>query len=172
MSSIKKQFDGWVERAIEMTPKRLAKGMRNLVFVVDDRPTREIIKESKLRRGYSLFGYYQGFEKTCWRKIFGTPDKIYVYRRPILEQYKTERARLSQVMKTVWHEISHHFGSDEAGALLAERRMFEKFVAQSQKARSCKREVKKIVRVKKGRRGYKRKSKITFRLDEKAIFRS
>lgn len=169
MESIKKQFDGWVAQAIEMTPKRLAKGMRNLVFVVDDRPTREIIKESGLRRGYGLFGYYQGFEKTCWRKIFGTPDKIYVFRKPILEHYKTQRARKSQVMKTVWHEISHHFGSDEAGAERAERRMFEKYVEKNQKARNCKREVKKIVRVKKGRRGYKRKNKITFRLDEKAI---
>jgi len=46
MSVSRKQFDLWAEEAIEMVPKRLAKGMRDLVFVVDDRPTRKIIKES------------------------------------------------------------------------------------------------------------------------------
>jgi predicted Zn-dependent protease with MMP-like domain len=170
MKILKKQFDSWVAEAIEMTPKRLAKGMRDLVFVVDDCPTREVIRESKLRRGYSLFGYYQGFEKTDSKSLSGSPDKIYVYRKHILDQYKTQKTIRRQVMKTVWHEISHHFGSDEDGALRAEKMMFEKYVKKNQKSRHLKREVKKMSRVKKGRRGYKRKNKITFRINEEAIF--
>lgn len=170
MSVKRKQFDQWVEEAIEMVPKRLTRGMRDLVFVVDDRPTREIVKESKLRRGYGLLGYYQGFEKTESKKPSNSPDKIYVFRKPILEQYKRLSVVRRQVMKTIWHEISHHFGSDENGAERAEKMMFEKYVKKNQKSRRLKREVKKKSKVKKGRRGYKRKTKITFRIDEKAIF--
>jgi len=169
MSVSRKQFDLWAEEAIEMVPKRLAKGMRDLVFVVDDRPTRKIIKESELRRGYGLFGYYQGYEKTDSKGLSNSPDKIYIYRKPILEQYKTIRAIKSQLYKTIWHEVSHHFGSDEDGAARAEKRMFEKYVENKRKRKNCKREVKKNPRVKKGRRGYKIKTKITFRINKNAV---
>ena len=166
MKITRKQFDQWVAEAIEMVPKKLTENLGRLVFVVDDRPTLAIVRESQLRRGYALFGYYQGYEQTGQKKRAAEPDKIYIFRRAISDQYKSLRAIKGQVMKTVWHEISHHFGSDEDGALNAEKRMFETYSQQSLVYRTKKREMRKLTRVKKIRQGYKRRAKVTFRVEK------
>lgn len=162
----KKQIDKWVVEAIELVPKRFLEKMHNLVFVVDDRPTRLQIKECELRRGYALFGLYQGYEQTSKRTRAVTPDKISIFRKAIVEQYKNLKKIKEQVYKTVWHEIAHHFGSDEDGAIKAEHRMFKRYVKKQQKKSIQKRAVKKATKVKAGRRGYKRKTKVTFRVKE------
>lgn len=159
----RKQIDRWMVEAIEMVPKRLLKRMHNLVFVVDDRPTRSQVKECKLRRGYALFGLYQGAEQTS-RQHAMTPDKVSIFRKSILEGAKTSRTVKKRVYTTVWHEISHHFGASEAVAEKAEKRMFEKYCRTRQYASVLKKEVKKISNVKKGRRGYKRKTKVSYKV--------
>lgn len=167
MKITRRQFDQWVGEAIEMVPKKLTDRFGRLVFVVDDRPTLAIVKESRLRRGYALFGYYQGYEQTGRKCRAAAPDKIYIFRRAICDQYKTLRVIKSQAMKTVWHEISHHFGSDEAGAVRAEKRMFDSYAQKAKNYRTQKREMKKPTRVTRGRQGYKRKTKVTFRVEKK-----
>lgn len=164
MKISKKQFDQWVVESIQMVPKRFLKRMHNLVFVVDDRPTRLQLKECELRRGYALFGLYQGYEQTSKYSQMVTPDKISIFRRAVMGQYRTIRKIKEQVYKTVWHEIAHHFGSDEDGAIRAEERMFEQYVRANKKRRTQKREVKSNATITKGRRGYKRRSKVTFRV--------
>lgn len=165
MKITRRQFDEWVEEAVALVPKKLIKSLKRLVFVVDDRPTRKLARESKLRRGYALFGCYQGYEQTK-KSLASRPDQVSIFRRAFLEQYRTRRTIKRQVMKTVWHEISHHFGSDEAGAMRAERRMFERYTKKLGQSGMLmyKREIKKNSALKYGRRGYKRKTKITFRV--------
>jgi len=159
----KKQIDTWVVEAIEMVPKKLLKKMHNLVFVVDDCPTREQIKECQLRRGYTLFGLYQGYEQTTKRYMYN-PDRVSIFRKSITSSAKTARTLKKRVYSTVWHEVSHHFGANEDQAERAERRMFERYTRLNRKARIQKKEVKKTLRVKKGRRGYKRKTKVTYKV--------
>lgn len=161
-----KQFDQWVKEAVEMIPPKMSGKLGRLSFVVDDRPTLAFLKEADLKKGYALFGCYQGYEQTGRRIRAAVPDKVYIFRRAIIDQYKTVRSVKRQVMKTVWHEISHHFGSDEEGAAKAERKMFERYENRFRKYRFQKREVKKSAELRKIRRGYKRKSKITFRMEK------
>lgn len=157
----KKQFDQWVMEAISMVPKRFLARMKNLAFVVDDRPTRLQIRECEHRRGYWLFGLYQGYNQTSKRDSLVTPDKITIFRSAFLGHYKTKSWMKIQVYKTVWHEIAHHFGSDEEGAIQAEKTMFNRFRRLSPTARKKK---KKTVKISKARRGSKRKGKVTFRV--------
>jgi len=159
----KKQIDSWVVEAIEMVPRRLMKRMRNLVFVVDDRPTRTQVRECQLRRGYALFGLYQGYEQTR-KRYYYNPDKVSIFRSAIIESAKTVATIKKRVYETVWHEISHHFGSSESQAERAEKRMFERYKRIGARARVQKKEFKKTSQVKKGRRGYKRKSKVTYKI--------
>lgn len=159
----RKQVDKWVVEALEMVPKRLLKRMHNLVFVVDDCPTRAQLKECQLRRGYALFGLYQGFEQTS-RLRARTPDKVSIFRKAVMEGAKTARTVRKRVYTTVWHEIAHHFGASEKVAEKAEKRMFERYCRIRQMAVVQKKEVKKISSVKKGRRGYKRKTKISYKV--------
>jgi predicted Zn-dependent protease with MMP-like domain len=41
------------------------------------------------------------------------PDRITVYREPILRRCATEEEVVEQVRITVVHEVAHHFGIDE-----------------------------------------------------------
>jgi hypothetical protein len=81
-----------------------------------------------------------------------------------MDQYRSKRKIKEQVFKTVWHEVAHHFGADEEGAVKAEHRMFTRYMAYENKRRTQKREVKINTRVQRGRKDLKRKSKITFRV--------
>lgn len=157
----RKKIDRWAIEAVRMAPKRLLKRMHNLVFVIDDRPTRSQVKECRLTRGYALLGLYQGFEQTN-RLHAAVPDKISLFRNAIMEGAKTVETIRRRVYKTTWHEISHHFGSDEAGALKAEKRMFEKYARVDHRTRVQKKEVRRSPQVEKRRRGYKRKTRVTY----------
>jgi predicted Zn-dependent protease with MMP-like domain len=42
------------------------------------------------------------------------PDRITIYRLPILERCRTEAEVVTQVRITVVHEIAHHFGISDA----------------------------------------------------------
>jgi predicted Zn-dependent protease with MMP-like domain len=166
MRIAREQFDRWVAEAIEMAPKRMTGRLGRLVFVVDDHPTQFVVKESRLRRGYLLMGYYQGFEQIGRRNCASSPDRIFIFRQSFLDRYKTVRTIKSQVMKTVWHELSHHFGADEAKAEKAEKQLFERYSRAYKRYRVSKREIKKAAEVKKIRQGYKRRSKVTFRVEK------
>ena len=165
MNISREKFDQWVVRAIDMVPKNLLKNMGNVVFAVDDRPTREQLKTCGLRRGYALFGLYQGCEQYGRKKKNLKPDMISIFRKAIMEQYSTVRSIRTQVYKTVWHEIAHHFGGDEDAAVRAEKKMFSKYVSGNMYMTIQKREMKKISNVRRGRNGYKRKGKVTFRVE-------
>jgi len=117
-----------------------------------------------LKRGYALFGLYEGNEQTGKRKKTVAPDKISVFRRAIMEQFVRPSKVRQQIFKTVWHEIAHHFGADETKAEKAELRMFEKYVRQQGLCGAQKRQVRKKMKIRTGRNGYKRKSKITYRV--------
>ena len=44
----------------------------------------------------------------------GTPDRITIFREPILRRCRTEDEVVEQVRITVVHEVAHHFGIDDA----------------------------------------------------------
>lgn len=159
----KKQIDEWVAEAIEMVPRRVFNRLHNLVFVVDDRPTREQIKESCLKRGYILFGLYQGRKQTRERHFY-SPDQVSIFRQGVRHGVKTARSVKRRVYATVWHEISHHFGSSEEGARRAEKRMFERYARLNLGNAVWKKEIRRKTKISRKRRGYKRKTKVTYRV--------
>jgi predicted Zn-dependent protease with MMP-like domain len=38
------------------------------------------------------------------------PDKITLFKRPILRVVHDEASLFAQVKRTLWHEIAHHYG--------------------------------------------------------------
>jgi predicted Zn-dependent protease with MMP-like domain len=81
--------------------------MANVAVVVEDEPP----------PGQNLLGLYQGVPLNRRGRGYAgaLPDKITIYRGPIERQYENDPDRLaSEVRRTVWHEVAHHFGiSDE-----------------------------------------------------------
>ncbi len=107
------EFDQIVERALKRIPPRFRRRLKNVAFVVEPEPP---------RRG--LLGLYQGrpLPTRSTSDAFTLPDRITIYQNPHLRLARN-RAELEQmVYETVWHEIAHYFGMDEAQVRRAERR--------------------------------------------------
>jgi predicted Zn-dependent protease with MMP-like domain len=106
-------FEDLVAEALDSLPEEFAARMENVQVVVEDEPPREML--AGMPRGSTLLGLYHGIPLTQ-RGQYGNvlPDKISIYRGPIVRLYRTPDAIRAQVRKTVIHEIAHHFGiSDE-----------------------------------------------------------
>lgn len=100
------EFEDLVAEALDEIPDELARLVDNVVIVVeDDSP-----------EGESLLGLYEGIPLTERGASYAgvMPDRITVYRRPILAICDTTDDVLDEVHITVVHEIAHHFGIDDA----------------------------------------------------------
>jgi len=102
----REEFEDLVAEALDEIPDELARLVDNVVFVVeDDVPEGE----------EPLLGLYEGVpltERGSWYAGV-LPDRITIYRNPILEICDTEDDVLDEVHITVVHEIAHHFGIDD-----------------------------------------------------------
>lgn len=100
------RFDELVGEALDLLPPRLSEAMDNVVILVEDRNADEP----------SLLGLYHGIALTSRTSDYGfaLPDRIFIYRRAILDVCETEDDVIDEVAITVVHEIAHHFGIDDA----------------------------------------------------------
>jgi len=102
----REEFEGLVADALDTIPAALAAVMRNVaVFVEDDPP----------EGGPFLLGLYEGIPLTERGEWYAgvLPDRITIYRHPILAVCHTQAEVVEQVRITVVHEIAHHFGIDD-----------------------------------------------------------
>ena len=100
------EFEELVEIALGTIPRPLAKAMRNVaIFVEDDCPP----------NGPLLLGLYEGIPLTERGQWYAgvQPDRITIFRRPILGICSTRQQVVEEVTKTVVHEVGHHFGIDD-----------------------------------------------------------
>ena len=99
-------FERLVADALDTVPERLTRLMDNVVILVEDvHPD-----------GPHLLGLYDGVALTSRGHEYGgaLPDRITIYRLPILSICDTEDDVVREVSTTVVHEIAHHFGIDDA----------------------------------------------------------
>lgn len=103
----REQFEELVADALDAIPEDLADLMTNCVVLVeDDVPP----------GATSLLGLYEGIPLTQRGDWYSgvLPDRITIYRRPILRMCRTRDDVVEEVLTTVVHEVAHHFGiSDE-----------------------------------------------------------
>ena len=109
------QFDELVLSAIEDLPDLFLDCLENVAIVVEEWPDRATLESVGLRRRSSLLGLYQGIPQTDRTHGYNLvmPDKISIYRRPILMRCRTESEVRELVQRVVRHEIAHHFGIDD-----------------------------------------------------------
>ena len=111
------EFEQLVEEALGLLPKEFADKLDNVAIITSDWPSRSQshILGKRGERGL-LLGLYEGIPQTR-RGRYGIgeilPDKITIFKIPILMISRTPEDIRKNVLDTVIHEIAHHFGLNE-----------------------------------------------------------
>lgn len=125
----RKDFEKIVNQGIKAIPEKFLLKLKNVVIVLEDKPTSAQKKKLNLGQDWTLFGLYEGVPQSE-RGVNYTavlPDKITIFQKPIEIEAKDEEEIKEIVKNTVWHEIAHHFGMDENQVRQAEDRRRKKF---------------------------------------------
>lgn len=99
-------FEKLVVDELDSLPDEMVDGLDNVVFVVEDRP-----EDGSL----DVLGIYDGVNLTE-RGNYGfgeLPDRIVLYREPLLDVSKTLNELKEQIHITLVHEIAHFYGLDD-----------------------------------------------------------
>lgn len=99
-------FEAIVTDELDRLPDEMVDGLDNVVFVVEDRP-----EDGSL----DLLGLYDGVALTERDRYgFGEmPDRIILYREPLLAICANEDELRDEIHITLVHEIAHYYGIDD-----------------------------------------------------------
>ena len=90
-----KEFDEHVRRALDTLPTHIAGALENVAIVVEEEDPEDP----------DLFG--------LWESAEYMPDKITIFRRPLVESFPEPEELEREIRITVLHELAHYFGMDE-----------------------------------------------------------
>jgi predicted Zn-dependent protease with MMP-like domain len=110
------EFEGLVRKALEGLPAEYKKLLKNVAVIVEDEPSREILQEMDLDSEDDLLGLYSGTGRTdesFFDPAGQLPNRISIYRGPLLRLCRSSDEVVQEVRDTVVHEIGHHFGLDD-----------------------------------------------------------
>jgi predicted Zn-dependent protease with MMP-like domain len=88
-------FEEHVRRALDELPAELAKALENVAVVVEDEAPGDP----------DLFG--------LWESAEYLPDKITIFRKPLVQTFPDPAELEEEIRITVLHELAHYFGIDE-----------------------------------------------------------
>jgi predicted Zn-dependent protease with MMP-like domain len=102
----RERFEELVDRALDGIPEELAQRVTNVVVLVEDEPPAD---------DPDLLGLYDGVALTERDGYYGMelPDRIFIFRNPLMEMCESEAELIDEVRITVVHEVAHHFGIDD-----------------------------------------------------------
>ena len=108
-------FERFVLEAIDAIPEAFREKLDNVEVVVEDWPDRETMRQAGVHHPAQLLGFYHGIPQTKRTHNYGLvlPDKISIYRQPILMRCRTLEEVRRTVHQVVRHELAHHFGIDD-----------------------------------------------------------
>ena len=108
------EFDQLVTRAMNELPQEYITQLDNVAIVYADEPTDEQVERMKIDNNHLLLGLYEGIPRTQRGTGYNLvlPDKITLFKKPILAIVHDESSLLEQIKRTLWHEIAHHYGLD------------------------------------------------------------
>lgn len=105
------EFDTLVSDALESLPKKYTERMKNVAIVYADEPTAKQREELKLHCSQTLLGLYEGVPLPARGGVQPyLPDKITIFKIPLVMYSKDEKALKENVRHTLWHEMAHYFG--------------------------------------------------------------
>ncbi len=100
------EFERLVVDELDLLPDDMVDGLENVFFVVEDRPENGTL---------DTLGVYEGVALTERGQYgFGEmPDRIVIYREPLLATCETLDELKDEIHVTLVHEIAHYYGIDD-----------------------------------------------------------
>lgn len=109
------KFERLVAEALGDIPARFRRAMQNIAIVVEDEPSRELLREMDIAPPDTLFGLYQGVPLTerHWGYGNALPDRILLFQGPHERDAEDQEDLIVSIAETLIHEIGHYFGMSE-----------------------------------------------------------
>jgi predicted Zn-dependent protease with MMP-like domain len=107
------EFEKLLGEAIDAVPPPYSDRLQNIAFILEDDPTPEQRVKLNLYPNETLFGLYEGVplpQRGGTLKIL--PDKITIFKNPLLAVSPDTTTLKRNIGHTVWHEVAHYFGLD------------------------------------------------------------
>lgn len=106
----RRRFERLVAAALAQLPAEFRRRLENVAVVVEDWPPKQASEEEA-----ALLGLYQGtpYPQRSDGYHLVPPDRITIYRGPILALCRTREEVIREIRATLVHEIGHYFGLDE-----------------------------------------------------------
>jgi predicted Zn-dependent protease with MMP-like domain len=111
------EFEELAAEAFGSLPEEFRALTDGIVFVVQDFPDEDVMRDMELQSEFDILGLFHGPDLGARVGGHAHPDPtmILLYRRPILDYWAEHDEKLGDIVRHVLvHEIGHHFGlSDE-----------------------------------------------------------
>ena len=122
----REEFENLVAEALDSIPEKSYEKIKNVAVIIEETPSGETLRKYKIKRGWTLFGVYEGIPLTDRTTHYGVgetfPDRIVIFRKPIEQAAGGRPEKIKKIVhNTVAHEVAHHFGMDEHAVLNWER---------------------------------------------------
>jgi len=110
-----RDFESVVQQVLSELPSDLRQKIMNVAIVVEESADDETLELAGVDDPYDLFGFYEGVPLTERTSAYGLvpPDKISIYRQPILAACRNAKEIRAMIGETLRHEIAHYFGIDD-----------------------------------------------------------
>ncbi len=108
-------FDVLVQKALGRIPQQFRNAMQNIEIVVEDWPDPDLMEETTGERDAVVYGLFAGKplplqSVSDWGEL---PGLIYLYRKPLEEDFPDPEELAREIEITLAHEIAHYMGFDE-----------------------------------------------------------
>ena len=108
----RRTFEGIVAEVVRSLPEPFRDRLSNVGIAVEEWPDEDAEAEDLDDEETELLGLYQGVpygdRQTDYNLVL--PDRITIYRGPILAASRNEAEAREEIRLTVLHEIGHYFG--------------------------------------------------------------
>ncbi len=108
------EFARFIAQSLDDLPMQYVTGLKNVLITYENEPSAEQRSKQKLQPHQTLFGLYEGvplIKRGAGYQLV-LPDKITLFKLPLLRVSRSLDELRQQIKHTLWHEIAHFYGLD------------------------------------------------------------
>jgi predicted Zn-dependent protease with MMP-like domain len=111
------KFGTIVRGVLDTLPEEIARHLHNVVVDVEEEPDENTLRQlgftpEEIEQGATLYGLFAPMPLALPTDgdFLDLPHRIFIYKRPLEEDFPDPRQLRIEIRKTVIHELAHHFG--------------------------------------------------------------